>query len=269
MNKFYYYGAYFDRDYLDLENFIYYVYVLVDPRDSKPFYVGKGSGDRYKSHLSNSHNIRVRNIVNKLNREGLRPIVHFIEKDMNELQAYMQEVLSTLILYNENPDKLCNTSYPGPFGSKKPRLRGHTEESKELIRQHSKGRDIGEEGWRKLLAYHKNRPSSHLEHLQEASFQRTGLNEETVLEIRRSYLEVSKNIVTLSKEFKISKIKFCSIVYGEICKYIYPEKIFPYSTLRECGELRRRYSRSGEEKRIKILSRVKEIEQELIKNSII
>lgn len=28
----------------------YYVYILIDPRDKRPFYVGKGKGNRYQSH---------------------------------------------------------------------------------------------------------------------------------------------------------------------------------------------------------------------------
>ena len=37
------------------ENLGYYVYLLVDPRDGKPFYVGKGTGERCFSHVSEAH----------------------------------------------------------------------------------------------------------------------------------------------------------------------------------------------------------------------
>jgi len=37
------------------ENLGYYVYLLVDPGDGKTFYVGKGTGERCFSHVSEAH----------------------------------------------------------------------------------------------------------------------------------------------------------------------------------------------------------------------
>ena len=37
------------------EQLHYYVYLLIDPRNEKPFYVGKGSGDRCFAHVEEAH----------------------------------------------------------------------------------------------------------------------------------------------------------------------------------------------------------------------
>lgn len=38
-----------------VEKLHYYVYLLIDPRNHKPFYVGKGTGDRCFAHLDEAH----------------------------------------------------------------------------------------------------------------------------------------------------------------------------------------------------------------------
>jgi len=72
------------RQYSEKYKNVYYVYVLLDPRKSgpfyygnwkfeyQPFYVGKGTGNRFKFHRMNSGttNPFKANIINKIRREG-------------------------------------------------------------------------------------------------------------------------------------------------------------------------------------------------------
>ena len=72
---------------------MYYVYALLDPRhDNIEFYIGKGSKDRWKRHLTETihttENIQKWNKINAIRKEGLEPGVKFIEKNMPEKDAY-------------------------------------------------------------------------------------------------------------------------------------------------------------------------------------
>ncbi|HET6569768.1 MAG TPA: hypothetical protein VFG50_17515 [Rhodothermales bacterium] len=51
----------------------YYVYLYVDPRTGKPFYVGKGKGDRVLSHMSEAGESRKLQMIKELRDEGLEP----------------------------------------------------------------------------------------------------------------------------------------------------------------------------------------------------
>jgi hypothetical protein len=73
----------------------YYVYLLIDPRNNKIFYCGKGKGDRWKSHLGhwsgNGKNNPTENKIRKMQREGFQPKVKFHRKNLAEDQAYSIE----------------------------------------------------------------------------------------------------------------------------------------------------------------------------------
>jgi hypothetical protein len=56
----------------------YYVYVYTDPRDKKPFYVGKGQGPRALAHLSASAESRKVAVLNELREPGLEPQIDIL-----------------------------------------------------------------------------------------------------------------------------------------------------------------------------------------------
>lgn len=75
----------------------YYVYLLTDPRNNNQvFYCGKGSGDRWKSHLGhwsgNGKNNPTDNRIYKIQSSGLQPGVIFLYENItDEAEAYRLE----------------------------------------------------------------------------------------------------------------------------------------------------------------------------------
>lgn len=75
----------------DLEKF--YVYLLLDPTNFYlPFYIGKGSGARWKKHLQETlkttSNARKFHRIQKIRSQGLEPKVMFWQTNMFEEEAY-------------------------------------------------------------------------------------------------------------------------------------------------------------------------------------
>lgn len=75
----------------------YYVYLLTDPRNNNEvFYCGKGTADRWKSHLGhwsgNGKNNPTENKIKKIQAEGLQPGVIFLHENISdENEAYRVE----------------------------------------------------------------------------------------------------------------------------------------------------------------------------------
>lgn len=95
----------------------YYVYCLIDPRDNKVFYIGKGKGDRVFAHI---HNAVVepdeKEKIKRINEIGPENVIHYvIRHSLSEKAAY--ELESTLIDFlmdkrvNGGNDLLSNLVY--------------------------------------------------------------------------------------------------------------------------------------------------------------
>ena len=77
----------------------FYVYALVDPRDKKIFYVGKGSGDRVFQHAEDSLNDNDESLklstIRDIHSANLEVEYYIIRHNLSEHEAYLVE--STII----------------------------------------------------------------------------------------------------------------------------------------------------------------------------
>ena len=82
----------------------YYVYQLVDPRNNKPFYIGKGTGNRAYQHTKfkdgNENTYKDRKIKSIL-KENLEIIVDLLYKDLTDENT---AVTYTVVSLNQVPD---------------------------------------------------------------------------------------------------------------------------------------------------------------------
>jgi hypothetical protein len=76
------------------EKLKYYMYLYVDPRDGRPFYVGKGKGSRLLSHLrDNTETTKVKRLA-ELKKLSLEPILEILKYGLNEREALLVEAVA-------------------------------------------------------------------------------------------------------------------------------------------------------------------------------
>lgn len=93
----------------------YYVYQLLDPITSKPFYIGKGTGDRAWTHndfKDGNGNLYKDRYIRKLHQHGLTPTVDIVKYFINEEDAYSFEEQLTESIGLENLTNLVPGSRP-------------------------------------------------------------------------------------------------------------------------------------------------------------
>src|ERR1035437_4276569 len=84
----------------------YYVYLLVDPRDSKPFYVGKGKGARCLMHLGTEGQGKKAKRIQAIRKKHLEPRVEILvhglrdEKSALKVEAAVIDLVGMKTLTN-------------------------------------------------------------------------------------------------------------------------------------------------------------------------
>jgi len=127
-----------------------YVYLLIDPRDKTPFYVGKGVGQRCHFHVQEARYYADRrspklNKIRKILALGLMPEVIKIKENISDKQAIEFECF--LIAKMRNLGVLLTNLTDGGDGAKGYK---HTEQHKQQMRKMFFGRALTDEQRQKL-----------------------------------------------------------------------------------------------------------------------
>lgn len=69
----------------------YYVYVYSDPDTHKPFYVGKGKGDRAFQHLADQSESDKAKKIEEIRARGKEPVIEILAHDLDEKTAFKVE----------------------------------------------------------------------------------------------------------------------------------------------------------------------------------
>lgn len=80
----------------------YYVYVYSDPNTRKPFYVGKGKGNRVFDHLSDKNNSEKTKKINSIIEEGKEPIIEILVHGVDEETAFKVEAAAIDLIGIDN-----------------------------------------------------------------------------------------------------------------------------------------------------------------------
>lgn len=129
----------------------FYVYSYIDPRNSIPFYIGKGEGKRKFSHLKETYekttNKKKWSFIEGLKKKGITPVIEIVKDGLSSDEAYeLEEKL--IMMYGRmhiDPNgiltNVCLSKRPPVrTGPRKP----HTEETKKKISVAGKGKMVGE-----------------------------------------------------------------------------------------------------------------------------
>jgi uncharacterized protein len=69
----------------------YYVYVYIDPRNGKPFYIGKGRGNRIFSHLQDKSDTEKVERIEEIKQSGKKPRIEILCYGLSNSEAHIVE----------------------------------------------------------------------------------------------------------------------------------------------------------------------------------
>jgi hypothetical protein len=99
-----------------------YVYVYTDPRNGKPFYIGKGKGSRLFAHLKGHSDIEKKAEKEKaakiaeIKRSGKEPRIEILRYGLSDLEAQLVEAASIDLIGKANLTNRMSGHHEGSFG---------------------------------------------------------------------------------------------------------------------------------------------------------
>ena len=193
---------------------MFYVYVYSHPVTKVPFYVGKGTGTRYKKHLSetkeNTENYKKWAVIQGLRNKGLEPLIEKVFETKNEVDAYDEETRLIMLYGRKDIDingiltNICNDIKPPK------RSKPLTEDHKKKISKAHIGHTAynpnykhSEETKQKIGLANKGKASRTGQvHSEETKQKIKESNKASVTEEKRAQMSLLKKGKTFSNEHK-------------------------------------------------------------------
>jgi hypothetical protein len=93
-----------------------YVYVYLDPWDGKPFYIGKGRGERLFAHLDDHSESEKVARIDELRALGLEPRIDLLRYGMTDTEAALVEAAAIDLLGKANLTNIASGYDGRTFG---------------------------------------------------------------------------------------------------------------------------------------------------------
>lgn len=94
----------------------YYVYMYINPRTAKPFYIGKGYGNRVFEHIKDKSESQKVKQIKKILKAGYVPRIEILRYGLEEQEASLVEAAAIDLIGRKNLTNLQRGAHSNSFG---------------------------------------------------------------------------------------------------------------------------------------------------------